>query len=387
MRNLLRRCSLLVVALLMATALLGSDFSAATGRSRPTDRSSPGPRASPLVRSPAVRRANRPYRRSYRAVPRVRWPYRQRVSRSAVRPEVIPAGDVWARLRHCESGGNYTINTGNGFYGAYQFLPRTWRGLGFPGLPHQASARDAGRGRPQAPGPQRLGPVAGLFPPYRRAADQEPASSGGLRGREAELGSFEEELAPFRQVTLLRFPGRHFVPGHAAVAGDEVGHHPEHCHGEGFVVVVDGGEAVAPSRPRRRTRPPAGVPPACGGARDGRGARPRPTAPAACGRDRRCATRRWPSRRPRRGPAHRVAAPGRSRPALPVGSATYSITCTHSAASKPPSSTGSAAALPVPKVTLGCPSQRGRARASMSGLASTATIEPVWPTSSSSSRT
>ena len=25
-----------------------------------------------------------------------------------------------------ESGGNYAINTGNGYYGAYQFLPSTW---------------------------------------------------------------------------------------------------------------------------------------------------------------------------------------------------------------------------------------------------------------------
>ena len=137
MRNLLRRCSLLGVALLMATALLGSDFSAATGRSqhRPID---PAPVPG---RPPRFGRLGTPgepaYRRSYRSVPRVRRPYRQRVSRSAGR-EVIPAGDVWARLRRCESGGNYTTNTGNGFYGAYQFLPRTWRGLGFPGLPHQA---------------------------------------------------------------------------------------------------------------------------------------------------------------------------------------------------------------------------------------------------------
>ena len=50
-----------------------------------------------------------------------------------------PVGDdVWSRLRHCESGGRYDINTGNGFYGAYQFVPRTWRSLGYPGLPHEA---------------------------------------------------------------------------------------------------------------------------------------------------------------------------------------------------------------------------------------------------------
>lgn len=30
------------------------------------------------------------------------------------------------KLRTCESGGNYAINTGNGYSGAYQFSPSTW---------------------------------------------------------------------------------------------------------------------------------------------------------------------------------------------------------------------------------------------------------------------
>jgi len=50
-----------------------------------------------------------------------------------------PIGGVWAELRQCESGGNYSDNTGNGYYGAYQFILSTWRGLGFPGLPSNAT--------------------------------------------------------------------------------------------------------------------------------------------------------------------------------------------------------------------------------------------------------
>lgn len=41
-----------------------------------------------------------------------------------------PAGGVWEALRNCESGGNYSINTGNGYYGAYQFSAPTWRSMG-----------------------------------------------------------------------------------------------------------------------------------------------------------------------------------------------------------------------------------------------------------------
>ncbi|MEO6714750.1 MAG: transglycosylase family protein, partial [Mycobacteriales bacterium] len=47
--------------------------------------------------------------------------------------------DDFARLRQCESSGNYSINTGNGFYGAYQFDLQTWRGLGYSGLPSDAA--------------------------------------------------------------------------------------------------------------------------------------------------------------------------------------------------------------------------------------------------------
>ncbi len=50
-----------------------------------------------------------------------------------------PAGGVWYELRLCESGGNYAENSGNGYYGAYQFSLSTWYGLGFTGLPNQAA--------------------------------------------------------------------------------------------------------------------------------------------------------------------------------------------------------------------------------------------------------
>ena len=55
-------------------------------------------------------------------------------------PDPPPALDPWAALRRCESGDRYDADTGNGYYGAYQFTPGTWASLGFPGLPSQASS-------------------------------------------------------------------------------------------------------------------------------------------------------------------------------------------------------------------------------------------------------
>lgn len=45
----------------------------------------------------------------------------------------------WQGVANCESGGNWAINTGNGYYGGVQFLLSTWRSVGGSGYPHQNS--------------------------------------------------------------------------------------------------------------------------------------------------------------------------------------------------------------------------------------------------------
>lgn len=47
--------------------------------------------------------------------------------------------NVWDRIAQCESGGNWSINTGNGFYGGLQFTLSSWRAVGGTGYPNQAS--------------------------------------------------------------------------------------------------------------------------------------------------------------------------------------------------------------------------------------------------------
>ena len=61
-------------------------------------------------------------------------------------PAVSYNGDnVWADLAKCESGGNWAINTGNGYYGGLQFSLGTWNGYGgaeFAAYPHQATPEE-----------------------------------------------------------------------------------------------------------------------------------------------------------------------------------------------------------------------------------------------------
>lgn len=53
--------------------------------------------------------------------------------------QAVSGGSTWDALAQCESGGNWAINTGNGYYGGLQFSAQSWRGVGGTGLPHQHS--------------------------------------------------------------------------------------------------------------------------------------------------------------------------------------------------------------------------------------------------------
>ncbi|MGW7609209.1 transglycosylase family protein [Streptomyces sp. NPDC054766] len=50
---------------------------------------------------------------------------------------------VWDRIAQCESGGNWHINTGNGYYGGLQFSAGTWRAYG--GTAYAPTADQASR--------------------------------------------------------------------------------------------------------------------------------------------------------------------------------------------------------------------------------------------------
>lgn len=63
-------------------------------------------------------------------------PVQQTTSQSvaaAKQPAATPTptnGSVWDTIAQCESGGNWGINTGNGYSGGLQFAPSTWSGHG-----------------------------------------------------------------------------------------------------------------------------------------------------------------------------------------------------------------------------------------------------------------
>ena len=62
-----------------------------------------------------------------------------KVGTKAPAANFVGGNSVWDRLAQCEAGGNWAINTGNGYYGGLQFNLGTWQANGGSGLPSNAS--------------------------------------------------------------------------------------------------------------------------------------------------------------------------------------------------------------------------------------------------------
>jgi len=68
-------------------------------------------------------------------------------------PPPPPPGDpndpaTWERLAECETGSNWSMNSGNGYYGGLQFTLASWGEVGGTGYPHEASkAEQINRGK------------------------------------------------------------------------------------------------------------------------------------------------------------------------------------------------------------------------------------------------
>jgi LysM repeat protein len=77
--------------------------------------------------------------KTVKATPKASTPKRASAPQAAAPSDAGVDGGVWDRLAQCESGGNWSINTGNGYYGGLQFSLSSWRAVGGQGYPHQAS--------------------------------------------------------------------------------------------------------------------------------------------------------------------------------------------------------------------------------------------------------
>jgi peptidoglycan hydrolase-like protein with peptidoglycan-binding domain len=116
------------------------------------------------------------------------------VSRGSAAPAAPAAqtASVWDLVAACESGGNWAINTGNGYYGGLQFSASTWRAFG--GTAYAARADRASRAFQIAIARRVLGaqgpgawPVCGRRAGLTRANGAAAAPVAGASPRAARL--------------------------------------------------------------------------------------------------------------------------------------------------------------------------------------------------------
>lgn len=109
-------------------------------------------------------------------------------------PAQAASGGVWDKVAECESGGDWHINTGNGYYGGLQFSKQTWNGFGGKGTADDHSKKEQIRIaqkvlKKQGPGAwPTCGKKAGLTK-SNGAADDGGASDSGDSGKVGLGGS------------------------------------------------------------------------------------------------------------------------------------------------------------------------------------------------------
>ncbi|MFG3204692.1 transglycosylase family protein [Streptomyces sp. NPDC048192] len=103
---------------------------------------------------------------------------------------------VWDRIAQCESGGNWHINTGNGYYGGLQFSAGTWRAYG--GTAYAPTADQASRQAQIAvAGKVQQAQGWGAWPVCSaRAGASGAAPAAATTGGSADKGSVTTKSAP-----------------------------------------------------------------------------------------------------------------------------------------------------------------------------------------------
>ncbi|HYQ65930.1 transglycosylase family protein [Actinophytocola sp.] len=141
----------------------------------------------------------------------------------AIAPAFASADPNWDAIAACESGGNWSTNTGNGYYGGLQFSPGTWKANGGTGNPANASREEQIRVANNVLATQGIGawPVCGkkggsgaAAPAKTKAKTTAPTTSSGKNGKKAPVRS----AAPVAPALVASNPAGDYT----VVAGDSL---------------------------------------------------------------------------------------------------------------------------------------------------------------------
>jgi hypothetical protein len=156
-------------------------------------------------------------------------------------PAQAATTSTWERLARCESGGNWHINTGNGYYGGLQFSDGTWDGNGGE---KYASRADLASKSEQIAIAEKLLDARG-WSPWPACSSRLGLGGSEARGNPGDAPAAQQDTAAERAAAQNREPtqsasrGRHRkAPSHAAGQGSR--HSSGHRLGHGLYVVRRG---------------------------------------------------------------------------------------------------------------------------------------------------
>ena len=127
------------------------------------------------------------------------------VTGAAVAAPLMAAGNAsaataseWDAVAQCESGGNWSINTGNGYYGGLQFSASTWAGYG--GTKYAATADQATKAQQIEIGEKVLaGQGKGAWPVCGKGLSSATYTGGGSSGDSGSSSQSQQQSTESRE--------------------------------------------------------------------------------------------------------------------------------------------------------------------------------------------
>ncbi|WP_442804788.1 transglycosylase family protein [Streptomyces luteogriseus] len=127
------------------------------------------------------------------------------VTGAAVAAPLMAAGNAsaataseWDAVAQCEAGGNWSINTGNGYYGGLQFSASTWAGYG--GTKYAATADQATKAQQIEIGEKVLaGQGKGAWPVCGKGLSSAAYAGGGSSGDSGSSSQSQQQSTESRE--------------------------------------------------------------------------------------------------------------------------------------------------------------------------------------------
>ncbi|MBO1770037.1 LysM peptidoglycan-binding domain-containing protein [Agrococcus sp. TF02-5] len=120
---------------------------------------------------------------------------------------------TWDALAQCESGGNWSIDTGNGYYGGLQFSLSTWQAYGGTGNPADASRAEQIRVAENTLAGQGWGAWPTCSARIGASGAAEPRAAAPQPAQQAQPAQQQAQAAPAQQA-----PAEQPAPAQAAPA-------------------------------------------------------------------------------------------------------------------------------------------------------------------------